>query len=90
MKEELPKITPAIQIAVEIMRESFGGTEVEIVSDMYRLDPTEDAKGGRLGADIKINGIKTFLGHESMAEDICIYGKHLAEEFVYKIIKSNK
>jgi len=31
---------------VEILREAFGGTDILILSDLYRLEPTEHAKGG--------------------------------------------
>lgn len=80
MKIDMPA---AIPIAVQFMRNSFGGTEVEIISEAYRLEPTEDAPAGALGCDIvvkipallisrsqlEIEPIKAFL-RNSIAEDI--------------------
>lgn len=90
IKENM-KISPIIYGAIEIMKKSFGGTDVQLLStEMYRLPPDEFAKAGRLGVDITINGVKTFLGHESMAEDIACtpYGQMIADDFVYTIIKN--
>ena len=70
---------------VEILREAFDGTDVLILSDLYRLEPTEYAPGGKLGADLWIEGTKVFVGYAEM-EDILIYGKHLAEDIVGKIL----
>ena len=74
--ENIKEIPPAIPIAVEFMKRSFGGTDVQIVSEAYRLAPSEDAPAGALGCDveIKIPGVdmkpvKLFL-RNSIAEDM--------------------
>ena len=72
---------------VERMREAFGGTDILILTDLYRLTPTPDAPGGKLGADLWIEGKKIFMGYSEM-EDLLIYGPHLAEEFVAIALKS--
>ena len=71
---------------VEILRETFGGTDVLILSDLYRLKPTKYTPGGKLGADLWIEGTKVFVGFQEM-EDLMIYGKHIAEEIVGNIKK---
>lgn len=84
---EIPDI---IHSAIERLRMSFGGTEVELLSEkMYRLPPDGFTPLGKLGVDIKIMGIRTFLGCESMAEDIACtpYGQMLADEFVARVVK---
>lgn len=84
--KDIPKI---IYLAIDRLKLCFGGTDVEIIGEkMYRLKPSIDAKAGKLGIDIKINGIKTFLGCESMAEPICEpLGQYVAEEFVAMLMK---
>ena len=85
---EIPKI---IHLAIERMEICFGGTEIKLISEeMYRLPPDEFSPVGKLGVDISIMGIKTFLGCESMAELICQpMGMMIAEEFVFNIIKNH-
>ena len=51
MNQELPA---AILIAVDFMRKSFGGTDVQIISDLYRSRPTQNAPAGELGCDIEV------------------------------------
>ena len=70
---------------VEILREAFDGTDVLILSDLYRLEPTEHAKGGKVGADLWIEGTKVFVGYAEM-DDVLVYGKHLAEDIVGRIL----
>jgi hypothetical protein len=85
------EITPIIHGAIERLRSCFGGTRVELLSkEMYRLPPSEFAAAGYLGVDIEIEGIKTFLGHESLAEDIAIHphGQMFADQFVFDVIKA--
>ena len=84
------EISPIIYRAIEILKKCFDGMiHVELLSDeMYRLAPSEDAPAGKLGVDIKINGIQTFLGCESMAEPICEYGEPVANEFIVMIMKT--
>lgn len=98
MNTEMP---PAIPIAVQFMRNSFGGTEVEIVSEAYRLEPTEHEPAGALGCliELKIPGadmkaVRTFL-RNSNAEDIACpnlggapqYSQMIADEIVFTILK---
>ena len=71
---------------IEIMRLAFGGTDILILSDLYRLDPDEYHKAGKLGADIWIEGKKVFMGFSEI-EDLMIYGPKMAEEYVYNILK---
>jgi len=73
---------------IELMRTAFGGTDILILSDLYRLEPDEFHKGGKLGADIWVEGNKVFMGYQEI-EDMVLYGPHIAEEFVYHITKSN-
>lgn len=90
------EIGPAIYQAIEIIKNCWGGIDVEIISEgMYRLPPDEFAKAGRLGVDItlkpsntNIPSVKTFLGYESMAEDIAWtpYGKMIADHFVWELL----
>jgi hypothetical protein len=70
--ENIKEVPPAIPIAVEFMKRSFGGTDVQIVSEAYRLAPSEDA----LGCDVEIKipsvdmkPVKLFL-RNSIAEDM--------------------
>lgn len=84
------EISPIIYGAIERLKNSFGGTEVKLLSEkMYRITPDEFTPLGKLGVDIEIMGIKTFLGCESMAEDIACtpYGQMIADEFVARVIK---
>lgn len=72
--ENNSEVSPIIYGAIEILRKSFGGTEVKLISEkMYRREPDEWTPLGKLGVDIEINGIKTFLGCESIAEDIACH-----------------
>lgn len=95
------EIPPAISIAIEFMRKSFGGTEVEIVSNTYRLEPSQDAPAGALGCDIEVKiphiemtPVKTFL-RNSIAEDIAWtnlgggshYSQMIADEIVFSLLK---
>jgi len=73
---------------VEILREAFGGTDILILSDLYRLTPTEHAPGGKVGADLWIEGTKVFIGYSEM-EDVLTYGQHIAEDIVGKILIDN-
>jgi hypothetical protein len=84
-------ISPIIFSAIERLRLCFEGTHVELISEkMYCLPPDEYSPIGKLGVDITIEGIKVFLGCESMAEEIACtpYGQNIAEEFVYLTIKN--
>jgi len=71
---------------IELMRLAFGGTDILILSDLYRLEPDEHHKGGKVGADIWVEGKTVFMGYQEI-EDMIVYGPKLAEEFVYMILK---
>ncbi len=99
MNKEIP---PAIKIAIELMKKSFGGTDIEIISDAYRLSPSEDAPAGALGCDIHIKipeydmiPVKMFL-RNSISEDIAWWnimggapdlGQMVADEIVFTCLK---
>lgn len=88
--EENRDISPIIHGAIEVMRKCFGGTDVKLIStEMYRLEPTKDAPAGKIGVDIEVEGIKTFLSYNDFAEDIICspYGEMIANEFVFHFIK---
>lgn len=57
---------------------------------MFRLPPDEYTPLGKLGVEIEIMGIRTFLGCESMAEDIAWnpMGQLIADEFVYTVLST--
>jgi hypothetical protein len=95
------EIPAAIPIAVKFMQQSFGGTEVEIVGEAYRLAPSDDAPAGALGCnvEIKIPGhemqpIKLFL-RNSIAEDMAWnamggapqLAQMVADEIVFECIR---
>jgi len=87
------KISPIIHAAVAMIEKVAGVESVELLStEMYRLEPTEDAPAGALGVDIIINdalsgAFKTFLGHE-MCEDMLMFpnGMFYTLEFVDMVI----
>jgi hypothetical protein len=95
------EMPPAIPIAVEFMRRSFGGTDVQIVSDPHRLKPSEDAPAGALGCMIEVkipghemNPVRTFL-RNSIAEDMAFnnmggaphLAQMVADEMVFTLIR---
>ena len=97
-KEEIPT---GIKVAVEFMRRSFGGTNVEIVSEVYRLSPSKDAPAGALGCDIHISipnyemqPIQMFLSNY-IGEDMAFHrlggapqiAQMIADEIVFGCIK---
>jgi hypothetical protein len=88
--EQNRKISPIIYGAIDKLKKCFGGTKIELLSEeMYRQPPSEFCPLGYLGVDIKVEGIKVFLGCESMAEDIACtpYGQSIADDFVFRVIK---
>jgi hypothetical protein len=99
--ETYKEIPPAIKIAVDFMKESFGGTDVEIVSEAYRLSPSEDAPAGALGCDVQVSipghvmtPVKIFL-RNSIAEDMAFnstggasgLAQMVADEIVFECIR---
>lgn len=83
------EISPTIHKAIEIIKISIMVLAIKLVSkEMYRKSPNVYTPFGELGVDIEINGCKGFLGCESMAEDICVYGPILFDDFVFNIIKN--
>jgi len=95
-KMNIEDIPPAIPQAIEIMKKTFGSMDIEIISNVYRLKPSEDAPAGALGCDITVKipnwemtPIKLFF-RNSLAEDIAYnpyYGHLVAEEYVFDIIR---
>jgi len=87
------EISPMIHAAIAMIEKVAGVESVELVStEMERLEPTPDAKAGRLGVHIIINdelsgAFKTFLAHE-MCEDMLMYptGMFITQEFVHLIV----
>lgn len=83
-------ISDVMLAAVDFLRHktSFGEIDVKILSENeYRQPPDEFAPAGRVGADIEVEGVKLFLGHECMAEPILWYGAIVADEVVYNCLK---
>jgi hypothetical protein len=81
---EIPLI---IWNAINVLRKSFNGTEIEILdTEMIR------AKEGYLGVHISIYIInkyyRVFLKF-NLAEDIFVYGQRVADEFIFNIIKDD-
>jgi len=70
---------------------SYGELDIKIISDKeYRLPPEEFYPLGRLGIDIELEGRKVFLGHETMAESILVYGNLVADDFVCYVLEHEK
>jgi hypothetical protein len=87
----IKEISPIIYGAIERLRLSFGGTNVELLSEeMYRKTPTEHSLAGDIGVDVKIEGVTVFLSCPNNAEDIACtpYGQMLADEFVHMVLKT--
>lgn len=78
------EISPILLSAIERLKFSFGGTDVRLLSNkMFRITPDEFTPLGKLGVDIEIMGIKTFLSCEIAEEIACTpYGQMIADEFV--------
>lgn len=84
------EIPQTIHITIDILRKTFGGTTVELISnELIHIDASEHYPNGRWGVNIEVMGIPSFLGLESNAEDIAYnpYGHLVAEEFVHRIVK---
>ena len=93
MTEYNREIAPQVHQAIERLRQTFGGTKVELLStEMYRLPPSEFCPLGYLGVDILVEGKKVFLGCESMAEEIAWnpLGQYIADDFIYKVLNNEK
>lgn len=99
--ENIREIPESIKIAVEFMRRSFGGTNVEILGGAYRLPPSEDAPAGALGCDLSVDipdydmkPVKFFL-RNSIAEDMSFnhiggatqLAQMIADEMVFECIR---
>lgn len=75
------EISPVIHRAIDILKNSLGGIDIELLSDrMYR-------KYGVLGVKIEFMGVKSFLGLQT-AEAILIYGQKLADRHVKLILNT--
>jgi hypothetical protein len=93
----MKEIPAAIEIAVKIMQNCFGGTEVNITSECYRLEPSEDAPAGALGCDVGIKipnhdmmPVKMFF-RNSIAEDIAWQpnqiGQMIADDIIFMALR---
>jgi hypothetical protein len=81
--KENREISWKITTAIKILENSYLKPKIELLStEMYRLPPSKFAKAGHLGVDISINGIKGFFGCETNAEEICIWGDVIANDFI--------
>lgn len=84
------EITEVIYVAIDMMKKSFGGSDVELLSNELIRKKYSGINKFSLGVYIKICGIKTFFRYE-VAEDMVItpssYGQRLADEFVLTYIK---
>jgi len=81
--------------AVDILRKSIGGIEVEILDDkMIRscTDNFSEVKEGYLGVHISIHVLdkyyRVFFKHD-LAVDIFVYGQYIADDFIFSIIKND-
>lgn len=84
------KISQVITHSIEVMKKCFGGTDVKLLSsEMYRETASQEGIG-RLGVNIEIEGVKTFLSYTDFAESICgPMGNLVAEEFVFMVLKES-
>jgi len=58
---ENKEIDIVIHQAINLMRETFGGTEVQLISDkMFRSTPNKECPLGCLGVTITVEGKKHF------------------------------
>lgn len=86
-------ISKVILQAVEVLKKSFGGVDIEILdTDMIRKHNNPLYPSGYLGISIFI--YSGFRKHRvfftySNAEDILFYGQHVADQFIYDIIKED-
>lgn len=79
--------------AVEILKKTFGGIDIQILdTEMSRKYPDNYAKLGYLGITISVDNDvrkhKVFLKYQT-AEDIVTLGFHIAESFIYDILKDD-
>ena len=72
--------------AIEILKKTFGGTKVELISSkLERSSPSTSYPCGYLFVELKIEGETTLLSYTT-AEDILVYGETIAQEVVYPCI----
>ena len=86
-------ISEVMRVAIEHLRHktSFGELDIKVLSEKeYRQPPSEFCALGYLGVDVEIEGIKAFLGNESVAENILWYGNTVADEVICSILKPVK
>jgi hypothetical protein len=82
-------IPDLIHKAIDKLKTSFGGVDVILISDeIIRTKPDEYAPLGRLGVNIEIEGVKTFLHYET-AESIMYnpFFQRIVDELVFTTIK---
>ena len=79
------EIPSTITTAIEMMKKSFGGIEVNLLKNNLILS------NGIYGASISIKMFKkqkVFLPC-SLAEDICFYGSCIADQIIYETCKED-
>jgi len=88
-------ISPVILQAVEVLRKTFGGVDVQIIdTEMNRKYPDNFAKLGYLGVLISVD-IADVKKHEvffryQLAEDIIMTRNFsIAEDFIHEVIKDD-
>jgi len=81
--------TLIVERALDIMRKTFDGVTVELVSkDLERSEPNEDFPKGYLYVIVNIHGTKTEVAYQ-IIEDIAAnpYCSLIAEEMVFPVLK---
>lgn len=73
-----------IKQCIKLLKNTMGEKSVKLIStEIERSIPTQNYPHGVCGVMVEINKQKSFLSY-SHAEDIIIYGQHLADEYVYQ------
>ena len=78
-----------IEKALDLMRQSFDGVKIELVStEIERSEPNDDFPKGYLYVWVNIHGEKTAVALQ-IIEDIASnpYGSLIAEEIVFPVLK---
>ena len=82
-------IPSTITLAIEKLRNCFGGGyDVLLFSkEMYRTEPSQYYKLGRLGVDIYVEGKVVFLGCESDADEMVgPWGQMIVESYMHRVL----
>jgi len=78
-----------IEKALDLMRQTFDGVKIELVStEIERSEPNDDFPTGYLYVWVNIHGEKTAVALQ-IIEDIAAnpYGSLIAEEIVFPVLK---